>query len=132
MDTERRPLRPVVQVLVPDVEVSEAQSAERFVQVHLQASRIIGQLADGRRIIRRGPNEKRVVASRALFRQFLHLQEGFFVDNGRIGVGHGQNKSDAPSKSRCRARRIILFVRGSWLAHVHMSIDETRKFEDVS
>lgn len=53
--------------------------------------------------------------------------EGDGVRDGGLGVGHGADDGDAARQRGRGTARVVLFVRGAGLAHVHMHIDQPRQ-----
>jgi len=117
-------------VPLPGGHVAQLQGAKGVVQVHLQATRLAGQLMDLRPIAIRSAHIQGIVAACSGFGQLLELGERLSVHDRGIRVGHGTHKGHSAGQGGCSAAGEVLLVRGSRLPKMHMHIDEAGQLDD--
>ena len=106
MGHDGRFLWPVLEMLLPEGHVIQAQLAEGAVEIHLQPGRLWGQtcMPVPIGIIRSRAEELGIIAAGLGARRFQGQVEGPGIEDGRLGVGHGQQHGHAARQRRgwCR------------------------------
>ncbi len=119
--------RPALKVRHPERHVIQAQLAKGHVEIHLEPGGSRGQAGGYIRVVRPGAQELGVIATCLCAGSGEAQLERVGIEDGRLGVGHGQHGGESASQGRGGAAVPVLLVEGAGLAHVNVRIDQARK-----
>ena len=110
---------------------SRRSSPKGGVEVHLQRGGFGGEAGGLGSVVRTRADVLPIVAAGFLFGGIQREVESLRIEDGRLGVGHGEDHGHTTGQ-RGRGRRVpVFFVSLAGFAHVDVRVDQSGKFEHV-